>query len=189
MARPDAPVVDPGSATAWRAWLAANHADSPGAWLVVSRRAGETGLSYEDSICEALCFGWVDGQSKVLPDGRSTLWYTRRRPGSGWAATNKARIARLTEQGRMEPAGLAVIEQAKANGTWTMFDDAEALIEHPLLRAALDAEPAARATWDGYPPSLRKQLLSWIATARREETRANRVATIVATAARGERPS
>lgn len=89
----------------------------------------------------------------------------------------------------MEPTGLAVIEQAKANGTWSMLDDAEALIEHPLLTAALDAEPTARTTWDGYPPGLRKQLLSWIATARREETRGNRIATIVATAARGERPS
>ncbi len=189
MARLDAVVVDPGGAAAWREWLAAHHAESPGAWLVVGRRSGDPGPSYEESICEALCFGWVDGQSRVLPDGRSTIWYTRRRPSSGWAATNKARIARLTEQGRMEPAGLAVIEQAKANGTWTMLDDAEALIEHPLLAVALDAEPTARTTWDGYPPSLRKQLLSWIATARREETRSNRIATIVAAAARGERPS
>lgn len=189
MARLDAPVVDPGSATAWREWLAVNHATSSGVWLVVGRRAGDTGLGYEDSICEALCFGWVDGQTQVLSDGRSTIWYTRRRPTSGWAATNKARIARLTEQGRMEPAGLAVIELALANGTWTMLDDSEALIEHPLLKAALDADPTARATWDGYPPSLRKRLLGWIATARREETKARRIATIVATAARGERPS
>lgn len=188
MARADSPVIDPGSAAAWREWLAANHASSTGVWLVVARRADTTGVSYEDSVCEALCFGWVDGQSKVLPDGRSTIWYTGRRPGSGWAASNKARIARLEAEGRLAPAGVAMVEQAKANGTWTLLDDAEALIEHPLLTAALDADPAARASWDGFPPSVRKQALTWIATARRDETRAQRIAAIVTKAARGERP-
>lgn len=188
MARLDAPILDPGDAASWRQWLAANHSTSAGVWLVVARRSGSVGLSYEDSICEALCYGWVDGQTRVVTDGRTTLWYTRRRPTSGWAATNKARIARLSAEGLLAPAGLAVIEAAKANGTWTMFDDAEALVEHPALAAALDAEPDARAAWDHFPPSARKAALGWLAMARREETKLQRIATIVERAARGQRP-
>ena len=88
----------------------------------------------------------------------------------------------------MQPAGRAVVEAAKADGRWTLVDDAEAGVEHPLLTAALGAAPAARASWDGLPPSARKQALMQIALARTDATKEKRVAAIVAACAAGRRP-
>jgi uncharacterized protein YdeI (YjbR/CyaY-like superfamily) len=100
---------------------------------------------------------------------------------------NKDRIDRLTAEGRMAPAGLAAVAAAQASGTWTALDEVEAGVEPDDVQAALDASPAARATWDGYPPSARKLALTWISTAKRPDTRARRVAETVTAAAEGRR--
>ena len=176
-------------AATWRAWLAENHADSKGAWLVRGRK-GFTHLHipYEDAIRQALCFGWIDGPVRVFDNETSGLWFAPRRANSGWAGTNKARVEILEAAGQLEAAGIRAIEIAKANGTWTMLDGPEALIEPPEFAAALDAVPEARAAWDGFPPSVRTYGLTQIASAKRPETRAARIARIVAEAAAGRRP-
>src|SRR5512143_517909 len=98
----DAPLVHADDRAAWRAWLEANHATARGVWLVTWRRgAGETPLEYEDQIEEALCFGWVDSTGGVVDERRARLYYAPRKRGSGWAATNKARIERLMAAGLM----------------------------------------------------------------------------------------
>lgn len=172
----------------WRAWLAAHAATSPGVWLVTWKRSsGRPVLAYEDLVEEALCFGWVDGQARAVDAERTSLLLTPRRRGSGWARTNKERVARLQAAGLMQPAGQAVVDAAVADGSWTLLDASEALEEPSELAAALDANPAARAAWNGFPPSARKQLLGWVTTAKRPETRARRIAETVARAARGER--
>jgi uncharacterized protein YdeI (YjbR/CyaY-like superfamily) len=176
-------------AVAWRAWLELNHATSTGAWLVRPRpRSGLVLIEYEDAILQALCFGWIDGPVRTFDETTSGLWFAPRRPSSGWAATNKARIALLEQNGMLAPAGIRAIEVAKANGSWTVLDNAEALREPDDLAAALDAVPAARAGWDGFPPSARKLGITSVDTARRPETRAARIAKIVADAAEGKRP-
>ncbi|MFJ4036633.1 YdeI family protein [Microbacterium sp. NPDC090007] len=177
-------------AAAWAAWLEQNHATSTGAWLVRGRGvdAGRY-VDYEDAICEALCVGWIDGPVRVFDDVSSGLWFAPRRPRSGWAATNKARIARLEAEGRLRPAGRRALEVARANGSWGLLDDAEAGIEPKELAAALDAVPAARANWDAFPPSSRKFGLTQIAMAVRPQTRAARIAKIVTDAAENRRPS
>ncbi|MBN9154106.1 MAG: YdeI/OmpD-associated family protein [Microbacterium sp.] len=182
-------VFAPDAAT-WRAWLEANHATSSGAWLVRGR-TGRTHLhvEYEDAILQALCFGWIDGPVRTFDEETNGLWFAPRRPGSGWAATNKARIAKLEAEGLMAEAGIRVLEAAKASGMWTVLDGPEAGIEPPELTAALDADPAARANWDAFPPSARKMGLTAIAMARRPETQAARIAKIVADAAAGRRPT
>ncbi|WP_167137576.1 YdeI/OmpD-associated family protein [Diaminobutyricimonas sp. TR449] len=173
----------------WRDWLEANHDRVGGVWLVSWRSGtGKPSVDYEASVIEALVFGWVDGQAKVLDDERSMLWFTPRRPNSPWAATNKRRVQRLEAEGRMHPAGRRAIEAAKQNGMWTVLDGPENLIEPPELTAALDANLAARANWDAFPASVRKFALSSIALAKQAETRATRIATIVEKSARGERP-
>ncbi len=174
---------------AWSAWLEQNHAVSKGAWLVRGRGidAGRY-VGYEDAVCEALCFGWIDGPVRVFDDVSSGLWFAPRRATSGWAATNKARIARLEAEGRLRPAGLRALDVARANGAWELLDGPEAGIEPPDLRAALDAVPAARAHWDAFPPSARKYGLTQIAMAVRPQTRAARIAAIVARAAENQRP-
>jgi uncharacterized protein YdeI (YjbR/CyaY-like superfamily) len=176
-------------AAEWREWLTRHAATSTGAWLVRPRRGADlTLVSYEDAICQALCFGWVDGPVRVFDESTNGLWFAPRRATSGWAATNKARVARLEAAGLLEPAGIRAIEIAKANGSWTLLDNAEALREPADLAAGLDAVPGARAAWDAFPPSTRKLGITQVDTARRAETRAARVAKIVSDAAAGRRP-
>ena len=169
--------LQPATLADWRAWLAANHARPEGVWLITYRPAtGKTPFSYEQAVEEALCFGWIDGQANKLDDERTMLWFAPRRPGSGWARTNKARIERLIADGRMTPAGLSKIEAAQADGSWTLLDSVERLEVPDDLAAEFDKSPDARAHFDAFPPSARRMALAWIATAKRPETRAKRVA-------------
>lgn len=170
---------------AWRAWLEA-HGDRPdGVWVVHDR--GPRGLDYAAIVEEALCFGWVDSQGRGLDAARTMLYVAPRRKGSGWARTNKARLERLTAEGRMTPAGLAAVERAKADGTWSLLDDVENLAEPPDLAAALDAVPAARIVGDGFPRSAKRAILEWIVHAKRPATRAARIAGTVSAAEQGRR--
>lgn len=174
----------------WRAWLEANHATAPGVWLVTWRaRAGRPRLEYEDAIQEALCFGWVDSTAGAVDNLRGKLYFAPRKPRSPWAATNKARVERLIRDGLMTPAGLAVIEQAKANGYWTILDGMDRLEVPEDLAAALEAAPPAAANFGAWPPSVRKQWLGHVALAVRPETRAARIAKVAEHARRNERPS
>lgn len=172
----------------WRAWLEANHATAGSCWLVTWRKAsGRPVLPYEAAIEEALCVGWVDSTAGRLDDQRTKLYFARRKPGSVWAATNKARVARLEAEGRMLPAGLAAIERAKADGSWTVLDDSEAGVVPDDLAAALAAQPPAAANFAAFPPSARKQIIGWVSVAKRPATRAARIAATVERAARNER--
>jgi uncharacterized protein YdeI (YjbR/CyaY-like superfamily) len=184
----DAPLVQVDDRATWRGWLEVNHASSRGVWLVTWRaRSGRQGLEYEAAIEEALCFGWVDSTAGRVDDDRGKLYFAPRKPRSVWAASNKARIERLIAAGMMAPAGLAAIERARANGSWTVLDSVERLEIPDDLAAALAATPLADANFAAFPPSARKQLLGWVATAVRPETRAARIAKIAAAAARNER--
>jgi uncharacterized protein YdeI (YjbR/CyaY-like superfamily) len=112
---------------------------------------------------------------------------TPRKPRSGWTRLNRRRVEAMEAQGRMTEAGRQVVERAKADGSWTIYDPVEDLEEPDDLATALDAAPAARAAWDGFPPSARKQMLWWVISAGRPETRAGRVEKVVAAAAEGRR--
>lgn len=182
------PMVGPLDRAGWRGWLIGHHADSSGVYLVSWRRGtGRTSVPYEEAVEEALCVGWIDSVGRRIDDERSIQWFSPRRPGSGWARSNKERIERLTAAGLMLPAGVAAIEEAKRNGTWTLLDDVEALIVPADLDAALAALPPAREHWDAFPPSIRRTLLEWIVQAKRPETRAKRIAEIADKASRNER--
>jgi uncharacterized protein YdeI (YjbR/CyaY-like superfamily) len=176
------------TAAAWAAWLAANHERTTGVWLVTWKPgSGRPVLSYEDAVIEALRFGWIDSRAAPSRPETSGLWFAPRRPGSAWAATNKARIARLETEGRLEPAGRRVIEQAKVDGSWTILDGPEALLVPDDLAAAFERYHGSRVTWDGFPKSVRKAHLTAIAFAKRPATRAQRIDTIAAAAASGRR--
>ncbi len=182
-------VLAPDAAT-WRAWLEVNHTRSKGAWLVRPRPGSDLELiGYEDAILQALCFGWIDGPVRSFDEQTGGRWFAPRRPSSAWAATNKARLEILERDGLMAEAGRRAVELAKANGSWTILDNAEALREPDDLAAALDADPAARAAWDAFPPSSRKFGIAAVDAARRPDTRAARIAKIVADAADGMRPT
>ena len=183
----DAPHVEAEDRAAWRAWLEANHATSSGAWLVSWRKGHGTKVPYEAAVEEALCFGWIDGQAGNIDEHRSRQYYAPRKPTSGWAATNKARVERLIADGRMAQAGMAAIERAKANGSWTLLDDVEQGIIPDDLARSLDNHPPAAASFDAFPKSARQMMLWWIAQAKRPETRAQRILETATRAARNER--
>ena len=170
-------VVAPKDRAAWRRWLQTHHAQPAGVWLLV-RKKGSTqpGVPYEEAVEEALCFGWIDSRANTLDADHFKLWFVPRKAKSVWSTINKARIERLIADGRMTPAGLAKIEAAKADGSWSSLDALEDLTVPGDLGAALDAAPPARANYDAFPKGTRKQILYWIRDAKRSETRAKRIA-------------
>ena len=182
------PLVHPETREAWRDWLARHHQSVDGVWLARwTKASGRVPLDYDAIVEEALCFGWIDGLVNTLEDGRQAHLLTPRRAGSAWARSNKERVERLIAEGRMTDAGLEMIDRAQADGSWSMQDAAEALIEPEELSAALDANPDARRHWDAFPPSPRRALIWWVMSAKRPETRVRRVTQIVDEAAVGRR--
>jgi uncharacterized protein YdeI (YjbR/CyaY-like superfamily) len=183
----EAPRVEPSSRTEWRDWLAANHATARGAWLVTwKRRTGRATVGYEESVEEALCFGWIDGRMNKLDDERSMQWFAPRRPKSTWARTNKERVERLEAAGLMTDAGRAVIEIARANGSWNSLDDIDELVMPPDLAAALSAEPGAREHFDSRSPSSRRMALAFVTQVKSPALRAGRVQRVAEACARRE---
>jgi uncharacterized protein YdeI (YjbR/CyaY-like superfamily) len=176
--------VHPETRDEWRAWLAANHDTMPGVWLVMWRTGtGRREITYEEAVEEALCFGWIDGQANSLDDERSMMRMTPRKPTSAWARSNKERVERLIAGGQMTEAGLRAIATAKANGSWTILDDVDALVIPDDLQSALAADEQAHSYFEAFPPSAKKQILYWIKTAKRPETRQRRIAETVRLAA------
>jgi uncharacterized protein YdeI (YjbR/CyaY-like superfamily) len=183
----EAPLVRAETRAEWRAWLEANHASAPGAWLVSWRRGHGPAVDYGEAVEEALCFGWVDSKGQTIDDERSKLYFAPRKSRSGWSASNKARVARLIAEGRMRPAGLEAIERAKASGSWSMLDAVEQGIVPADLSAAFAEHPPAATHFGAFPWSVRRALLEWIAQAKRPETRAARILETATHAARNER--
>jgi len=182
-----APLVAPRDFAAWRAWLAANHAASRGVWLVTHKKAsGRMELPHRDAVKAALAHGWVDSLPRAVDDARTSVYFSPRRPSSGWSAVNKGLVEELEREGAMAAPGLEAIARAKASGAWSKLDASEALEVPGDLAAALDAR-GARARWDALPPSLRKGLLQQICLAVRPETRSARVQRVAQDAADGVR--
>jgi uncharacterized protein YdeI (YjbR/CyaY-like superfamily) len=182
--------IHPETLEEWRAWLAAHHGRGRGTWVVSWKQAtGRPAIGYEELVCEALAWGWIDSTAGTVDAERSKLWLAPRKKGSGWSRPNKRRLERLVAEGRMQPPGQSVLDAAVADGSWTLLDGPEDLVVPPDLAAALDARDGARATWESWPPSLRKQALTQLVLAKKPETRAARLARYVDAAARGARPS
>lgn len=156
-------------------------------WLVSYKKHHPDYLSFGEIVESLLCHGWIDSTTRRVDEDRSMIRIAPRRAGSTWSRVNKDLVARLEAEGRMTDAGRAVIERAKADGTWTILDDVEALVVPDDLADALDGTPGARGHWESFPASARKNLLWWVKSAKREPTRERRIATIAAEAAEGRR--
>jgi uncharacterized protein YdeI (YjbR/CyaY-like superfamily) len=174
----DYPRVHAKTIAEWRRWLRDHHDKEPGVWLVSYKAVtGKARLGYEESIPDALCYGWIDSLNKPLDEERTGLLFTPRKSGSGWSRTNKVRIARLLKEGRMQPTGLAKIAAAKRDGSWTLLDSVEAMEVPNDLRRALGA--AGMRKFDALTPGRKKEHLRMLVTAKRPETRAKRIEEIV----------
>lgn len=165
---------------AWRRWLERNHTSSGGVWLVRYKKASGTPcVPYDESVEEALCFGWIDGQMKPVDDEHYLQYFAPRRPRGTWAASNKARVERLIREGLMTPAGMAAIEAAKRNGSWSALDHVDAMTMPEELTTSLARNKRAQKNWDGFSASSRRMFLYWIGSAKRPDTRAKRIAETV----------
>lgn len=188
MGAEDYPRVEVGRREKWRAWLEEHHETSRGSWLVSYKQAtGRPQVGYDAAVEEALCFGWIDSVQRKVDDERSRLLFTPRRPGSRWSRPNKDRVERLLAHDLLAPAGLALIEQAKADGSWTALDDVENLVVPPDLEAAFGEHPGAAEHWESFPRSVKRGILEWILDAKRAPTREKRITETASRAARGER--
>ena len=180
--------VHPLSRARWRAWLREHHTRGDGVWLVRYKKAtGQPTLSYDEQVDEAICFGWVDSLPRRLDAERSMLYFAPRKPGSGWSRVNKERVDRMTAAGLMRPAGQAVIDAAKADGSWTLLDAVEDLDIPDDLAAAFARHLGSAAHFDAFPRSARRGILEWIVQAKRAPTRAKRIEETARLAARNER--
>lgn len=180
-------LLQPETPAAWRKWLAANHDTSDPIWLVYRKAGGKRGLTYDEAVEEALCWGWIDSTVNSHDDDHVRQFFSRRKPASTWSRSNKERIERLMDGGRMQPAGLAAVATAKANGMWTALDQVENLEVPPDLAKALRATRGAKKNFDAFSDSSKKMILGWIALAKKPETRAKRIAETARRAAEGKR--
>ncbi len=185
----DADEVEVTSTFALRTWLAANHGRRVGVWLVTYKKAvADKYVSIGEIIDQCLCFGWVDSLSRGKDETRTMLWISPRKPGSNWSRVNKDKVARLQADGLIEAPGQAVIDRAKADGTWSALDDVENLVIPPDLQAAFDTVPGSEAVWQAFPRSVKRGALEQLLNAKQPATRAKRIAQIMAAIAAGERP-
>ncbi|MBR8538343.1 YdeI/OmpD-associated family protein [Carboxylicivirga sediminis] len=187
MKKPD--LYCPPNRQAWREWLAANHQQQAAVWLVLYKKQSPGhNLSWSEAVDEALCFGWIDSTKKTIDAERYQQYFTKRKAKSNWSKVNKAKVQTLIDQGLMEPAGYKSIEIAKANGSWTILDDVEALVLPGDLKAELAKRHGALEYFDGLSKSNKKILLHWVVSAKRPATRQKRITEIGENAANQLKP-
>lgn len=176
------------SAKAFEAWLKKHHATSDGLWLQIAKKgADQPSVTYAEAVEIALCWGWIDGQKKGLDDQHFLQRFTPRRARSIWSKINVAKVASLVEAGRMQPAGQAQIDAAKADGRWEgAYDGARTSTVPDDLQAALDANAKAKKFFATINASNRYAVLWRVQTAVKPETRARRIEQLVDMLARGE---
>jgi uncharacterized protein YdeI (YjbR/CyaY-like superfamily) len=189
-AKPELPIVPFPSAEAWEAWLEEHHGSADGVWIQFAKKAsGIASVTYAEALDAALCYGWIDGQTRRFDEDYYLQRFTPRRPRSKWSKINRQKVARLIEAGRMKPAGLREIERAKADGRWDAAYDSPSTATVPDdLRRELDENPQAAAFFETLNGTNRYAILYQIQDAKKPETRARRIKKFVTMLNKGEKP-
>jgi uncharacterized protein YdeI (YjbR/CyaY-like superfamily) len=180
------PILYFADADEWEAWLVQNHASVDGVRLAIAKKGNSVeSVTYAGALDVALCWGWIDGIKYGLDAGYFLQTFVPRRPKSTWSKVNVAKVAALTEAGRMRPEGQAEIDRAKADGRWDAAYAGAATIEAPPeLIAALT--PAALAFYEKLSSQNRFALLFRIHNVKRADTRSRKISEAVAMLERGE---
>jgi uncharacterized protein YdeI (YjbR/CyaY-like superfamily) len=182
---PDIPIFYAKNRKSWRKWLEKNHATAKNVWLIIYKKeSGIPSVYYPEAVEEALCFGWIDSKANKRDETSHYQSFTKRNPKSNWSKINKERVARLTGEGLITAAGLAVIELAKHNGTWNALDAVENYTIPNDLAAALNKNKTALKNFNNFAPSSQKIILGWIYSAKRPDTKEKRIAETVSLAAK-----
>jgi uncharacterized protein YdeI (YjbR/CyaY-like superfamily) len=172
---------------AFRQWLAENHATVPellvGFW---KKASGQPSIDWPEARDQALCFGWIDGIRKSQGEDSYTIRFTPRRSGSVWSKVNVARFEALKAAGLMTPAGERAFEPGREDKTHYSYES-ETRELAPEETAQFKANEAAWADWEKRPPGYRKVALHWVTSAKKPETRARRLATLIEDSAAGRK--
>jgi uncharacterized protein YdeI (YjbR/CyaY-like superfamily) len=150
------------------------------------KATGRPTIAWSESVDEALCVGWIDGVRYSLDGERFAQRFTPRRKGSNWSAINVQKVAALTAQGRMRPAGLAAFEARTPEKTGVYSYEREAAVLTPDEEGLLRSDVAAWADWERRSPSYRRTVTYWVVSAKRPETRARRLEQLIAASAAGQ---
>ena len=173
----------------WRAWLQDNHDKKQSVWLIYyKKKSNIPTVIYSEAVDEALCFGWIDSKSKPLDEEKFMQFFSRRKEKSVWSKVNKEKIDRLTKEGQMTKAGFEIIAKAKQNGSWSILDEAEALIIPDDLEKAFEIRPNAKQYFLGLSKSNKRNILQWLVLAKRQVTREKRITEIVELADQNQKP-
>lgn len=146
-------------------------------------------VRWEEAVEEALCFGWIDSVRKPIDQEKFMQFFSKRKPKSTWSKINKDKVKVLIEQGLMSEAGLKIIELGKANGSWTILDEAEAMIVPADLQEALDKNEEAHSFFSNLSKSGKRAILYWLVLAKRTETRQQRIQNVIENAEKGLKPA
>ena len=172
-----------------RAWLEEHHATASELWVGYYKKAsGRRSLTWSDVVDEALCFGWIDGKTQRIDEHRYRQRLTPRRPRSNWSAVNIAKVAELRAQGRMTPAGEAAFaaRQEDRSAVYSYERRHEAAFDDEQ-EAAFRANATAWEWFSAQSPSYRTMATFWVVSAKRPETRARRLATLIECSSEGRR--
>jgi len=181
--------IECSSAASWARWLKRHHASAAGVWLRIAKKdSGIASIDYPAALEEALCWGWIDGQRKSEDAQYFLQRFTPRTKRSIWSRINRAKVLKLIDEGRMQPAGHAEIERAKADGRWdAAYEGVSAATVPPDLQAALDANKKAAKFFATLDSRNRFAVLFRTQGAKKPETRARRIAQFVEMLAKGEK--
>ena len=187
----DPPGLEFGCREEWREWLEENHSSEKEAWVVIQKKGStRKGLSYEEAVDEAICFGWIDSVMRRIDDERFRQRFSPRRRRSIWSRINRERAETMIEAGLMMEAGFEAIEEAKRNGMWdSAYSSKEAPVIPEDLAQALREEASSWENFEKFPNYVKFMYVHWVESAKREETRARRIAEVVQRAADNIRPS
>ncbi|QGN56986.1 YdeI family protein [Nostocoides sp. HKS02] len=171
----------------FRAWLAAHHATRTELWMGLNKKhVPERGLTWEEAVLEALCWGWIDSQVQSLGADAVRQRWTPRKPGSNWSAINIAAVERLTAEGRMQPPGLAAFEKRRPERSAIYsYEQAGELALPPEFAERLAADAGAAAFWAVATASYRKICVNWVLTAKQAATREKRLRQLIDDSSQG----
>jgi uncharacterized protein YdeI (YjbR/CyaY-like superfamily) len=171
----------------WRAWLEKHHATEPELLVGFYKKgSGRPSITWPESVDEALCYGWIDGVRRSLGDEAYTIRFTPRKKRSFWSNVNIRRVGELIAEGRMRPAGLAAFEvrTGERSGVYS-FEQKDPVAFDAAMEREFRADAAAWAYFQSCPPWYRRTATWWVVSAKKEETRAKRLATLIAESAAG----
>jgi len=175
------------SRAAFRTWLEEHHETATEVWVGYWKKAtGKPSPVWSEAVDEALCFGWIDGVLRGIDGERHIQRFTPRKPVSNWSAVNIAKVGKLRAEGRMRPAGEAAFARRRddKSGVYSYEQRKNPQLE-PEEQAQLEGNAAARAFFSAKPPSYRRPAIWWVVSAKKPETRARRLATLIEDSAAG----